>query len=396
MRSSDDDSTAPLVFDLYSESIDADPFPHYRRLRDEYPCYWSTRNGIWILSRYRDVLKAAQDWRTFSSTSGNMIDELPGRAGATLGTTDPPRHDRLRALCQAAFAKRNVQELAEPTRLIADVAIREVLEKRRFDFVRDFASKITVGVLFQMLGLPHRDPAEIRRKVVLSVSTDKKRRGRNEEQVAAFRELGDFISEQVDARRGTDRGDLIAALANAEIDHEKLTTREVVLTTSTLVMAGVESLSSFMSMLALNLCTYPDERHKVTANMSLLVPAIEESLRFNTSAQRFKRVATHEVELHGQLIRAGDPVALAYGAANRDERKFPDPDVYNVGRGSIEHLGFGSGPHFCLGNSMARVVTRAAMERFLTAIPDFNLVSSRLEWVPSSNFRSPMSLPFEC
>ncbi|MBV1700028.1 MAG: cytochrome P450, partial [Hyphomicrobiales bacterium] len=102
-------------FDLYSPAIDADPFPYYAELRDKYPCYWSENARLWILSRYDDVVEAARDWETFSSAQGNMIDELPGRAGATLGTTDPPRHDRLRALSQAAFLKRNLDRLVEPT-----------------------------------------------------------------------------------------------------------------------------------------------------------------------------------------------------------------------------------------------------------------------------------------
>jgi cytochrome P450 len=386
---------APPVFDLYSQEIDADPFPYYQRLREEFPCYWNERNGVWILSRYDDVLAAAQDWQTFSSTAGNMIDELPGRAGATLGTTDPPRHDRLRNLARAAFTKRSLEHLVGPTREIATAAVREILEKRRFDFVNDFASRITVGVLFQMMGLPPQEPAGIRRKVVLSVSTDKAARGRNETHFAAFRELGDFITEQVNARRANPRDDVISALANAEIDGDRLTDREVVLTSATFVMAGVESLSSFMSIFALNLHDFPAERRRLLADMSLLAPAMEESLRFNTSAQRFKRVATRDVELHGQTIRTGEKIALAYGSANRDWRKFANPDLYDIERRPASHLGFGSGPHFCLGNTLARLVTVNALEVFLRAVPDFQLASTRLDWIPSSNFRSPVALPFE-
>jgi len=385
----------PLAFDLYSKEIDADPFPYYQRLREEFPCYWNDRNGVWILSRYDDVLAAAQDWQTFSSTAGNMIDELPGRAGATLGTTDPPRHDRLRSLARAAFTKRSLEHLVVPTREIASTAVGEFRERRRFDFVNDFASRITVGVLFQMMGLPPQPPAEIRRKVVLSVSTDKAARGRNETHFAAFRELGEFIAQQVQLRRENPSDDVISALAHAQIDGDRLTEREVVLTSATFVMAGVESLSSFMSMFALNLFDFPDQRRKLLADMSLLGPAMEESLRFNTSAQRFKRIATRDVQLHGQAIRVGDKIALAYGSANRDGRKFTNPDVYDIERRPIAHLGFGSGPHFCLGNALARLVTVSAMEVFLRGIPEFHLSAGALEWVPSSNFRSPVTLPFE-
>jgi cytochrome P450 len=301
-------------FDLYSPLIDADPFPYYAELRAKYPCHWSDSAQLWILSRYHDIAEAARDWETFSSAQGNMIDELPGRAGATLGTTDPPRHDRLRALSQAAFLKRNLDRMIEPTLEIADRSLDRILEQGTFEFINDFSSQITVGLLFRTMGLPNCDHAEIRRKVILAVSTDKAAKGRTPEHIAAFKELSDFLTTEVAARRANPTDDLITHLAEAEIDGDRLTEREVVLTTATFVMAGVESLSSFMSVFALNLHDYPDARRRLVADPALVAPAIEESLRFNTSAQRFKRTATRNVVVHGQTIHAGDKVALAFGS----------------------------------------------------------------------------------
>lgn len=381
-------------FDLYAPEIDADPFPYYAVLREQYPCYWSEGARLWILSRYDDIVRAANDWETFSSSQGNMIDELPGRAGATLGTTDPPRHDRLRMLSQAAFMKRNLEYLTEPTLQIADQALARIAQLTQFDFVADFSSQITVGVLFRMMGLPVRDHAEIRRKVILAVSTDKAVKGRTAEHIAAFKELSDFLTAEVAARRAQPTDDLITRLAEAEIDGDRLSEREVVLTTATFVMAGVESLSSFMSMLALNLHDFPDARARIVADPKLIAPAIEESLRFNTSAQRFKRVVMREIALHGQTLRPGDKVALAFGSGNRDARKYPDPDVYDIDRNPQGHLGFGVGKHFCLGTQMARLVTEVAMRRFLSRIPQFHLTVDALQWNSSSNFRSPVALPF--
>ena len=389
-------ATAKLMeaFDLYSPAIDADPFPYYAILRDQYPCYWSESGKLWILSRYEDVSRAAQDWETFSSSQGNMIDELPGRAGATLGTTDPPRHDRLRALSQAAFARKNLAHLIDPTKEIADASLDRICARESFDFIADFSSQITVGVLFKLMGLPAREHADIRRKVILAVSTDKSVKGRTAEHVTAFKELSDFLAAEVEVRRANPTDDLITRLAEAEIEGDRLSEREVVLTTATFVMAGVESLSSFMAMLALNLHDFPDARRRVVADASLIAPAIEESLRFNTSAQRFKRVVVREAVLHGQMLRAGDKVALAFGSANRDGRKFPNPDVYDLDRRPIGHLGFGAGKHFCLGAPMARLVTETAMTRFLARVPDYHVTVSPLEWNSSSNFRSPVALPF--
>ncbi len=382
-------------FDLYSPEIDADPFPHYELLREKYPCYWSESGKLWILSRFEDVSRAAQDWETFSSSQGNMIDEIPGRAGATLGTTDPPRHDRLRALSQAAFLRRNLDQTIAPTLEIADRSLEKILARKSFEFVEDYSSQITVGLLFRTLGLPERDHNEIRRNVILAVSTDKAAKGRTEEHLAAFKYISDFLGEEVARRRAEPKDDLITHLAEAEIDGDRLSEREIVMTTATFVMAGVESLSSFMSVFAKNLHDYPDARRRIVANFDLLQPAIEESLRFNTSAQRFKRVVMKETQVHGQTLKPGDKVALAYGSANRDWRKFRNPDVYDIERRPQGHLGFGAGKHFCLGSQMARMVTELSMRRFLEKIPNYQLTENSVAWNTSSNFRSPVALPFE-
>src|SRR5262249_10292005 len=181
----------------------------------------------------------------------------PGRAGATLGTTDPPRHDRLRALSQAAFARRNVEQFITPTLEIADRALERICERKDFEFINDFSSQITVGVLFRTMGLPQRDHADIRRKLILDVSPHKSWKARTAEPFAAFKELSDFLTAEVALRRAKPTDDLITHLAEAEIDGDRLSEREVVLTTATFVMAGVESLSSFMSMFALNLHDHP-------------------------------------------------------------------------------------------------------------------------------------------
>ncbi|HEY7246595.1 MAG TPA: cytochrome P450 [Xanthobacteraceae bacterium] len=382
------------AFDLYSPEIDADPFPYYEVLREQFPCYWCESAKLWVLSRYDDIVEAARDWETFSSSQGNMIDELPGRAGGTLGTTDPPRHDRLRALSQAAFTRRSVEHLIAPTLEIAERTLDRICEAGEFEFINDYSSQITVGLLFRTMGLPERDHAEIRRKVILAVSTDKSVKGRAPEHIAAFQELSDFLSAEVAVRRKHPTDDLITQLAEAQIDGDHLSEREVVLTTATFVMAGVESLSSFMSMFALNLHDYPDARRRIMADPSLMPPAIEESLRFNTSAQRFKRTVMRETELHGQKLRAGDKVALAFGSGNRDWRKFRNPDVYDIERRPQGHLGFGAGKHFCLGSQVARLVTEVGMKRFLERVPEYHLSVRRLGWNSSSNFRSPAALPF--
>jgi cytochrome P450 len=157
-------------------------------------------------------------------------------------------------------------------------------------------------------------------------------------------------------------------------------------------MAGVESLGGFMAMFALNMADYTDARRQCVADPTLLVDAIEESLRFNTSAQRFRRCLTRDTELHGQTMRAGDFVCLAYGSGNRDERQFTEPDRYDIARKPKGHLGFGGSVHACLGTAIARLSVKIAMEEFHQVIPEYRCVQEQLPWMPSSTFRSPLRL----
>ena len=386
------EETSMFQFDPYSPAVDADPFPAYRRLRDEHPCFFSREAEMWVLSRYADIVSALADWQTYSSARGNLMTELPNRAGATLGTTDPPRHDRLRGLVQHAFMKRNLEALAEPIRKIAQETVGEIAGEKTFDFVEDFSAKFTVRVLFAALGLPLGDERTVREKAVLMVQSDPRTRAKGPEHLAAYAWMQDYAAGVIAERRKAPRDDLISHFSMAEIDGDRLDEREVLLTTTTLIMAGVESLGGFMAMFALNLADHPEVRRAVVADSRLVPDAVEESLRFNTSAQRFRRCLTRDVELHGERMREGDFVCLAYGSANRDERQFAAADVYDLARRPKGHLGFGGSVHACLGTAIARMSVRIAMEEFHRVVPDYERVQEHLPWMPSSTFRSPMRL----
>lgn len=379
-------------FDPYSPAVDADPFPLYKVLRDDFPCFWSDDANMWVLSRYDDILRTLNEWKTYSSAKGNLIDELPNRAGATLGTTDPPRHDRLRGLIQHAFVKRNLDYMEDHVRSAARDAIAGFAGQKTFDFVERFSSKVTVKVLFRLLGLPPGDYKVVRDKAVLMVQSDPVTRQKGPEHVAAYQWVQDYAAKIIAERRANPGDDLISLFSTAEIEGDKLTEREVLLTTTTLIMAGIESLGGFMTMFALNLADHPDARRNCAAEPTRIADAIEESLRYNTSAQRFKRCLVSDTELHGEQMRAGDFVCLAYGSANRDERRFPNPDIYDVDRKPKGHLGFGGGVHACLGSAIARLATRLAFEEFLKAVPDFARAQGQLPWMPSTTFRSPLRL----
>lgn len=382
----------PFVFDPYSPQIDADPFPAYKVLRDEFPCFWSPQANKWVLSRYDDILAALSNWRIYSSAQGNLVDEFPGRAGATLGSSDPPRHDRLRGLIQSAVTKRALDYLAEPVKVSARGYLDALRGRDSFDSVGEFGSKVTVDLLFHLFALPKDNAEEVRHNAVTMVQIDPVTRQKGPEHLAAFQWMADYAENLVRERKKNPGDDLLSNFITAEIDGEHLLDREVQLTVTTLIMAGIESLSGFFGMFALNLANHPDARRALAADPALIPDAIEESLRFNTSAQRFKRTLTTDVELHGQTMRAGDAVILCYGSANRDERMFADPDVYDIMRRPRRHLGFGGGVHSCLGAMLARMATCAAFEEMLATFPEFASVDEPLSWTSSSNFRSPKVL----
>ena len=379
-------------FDPYSPEVDADPFPHYKILRDEHPCYWSKEANMWILSRHADIAQALSNWQTFSSAKGNLMDELPNRAGATLGTTDPPRHDRLRSLIVHAFTKRNLESLGEPVRAMVTEQIGELRGARGFDFVNDFTAKVTAKILFRMLGLPPGDDQEVRERAVLMVQSDPVTRQKGADHIAAYNWMQNYAAGVIAERRRQPREDLISQLCLSEIDGERLQEREVLLTTTTLIMAGIESLGGFTAMFGLNLADFADARRELVANPALIPDAIEESLRFNTSGQRFRRCLTKQTTLHGQTMNEGQFVCLAYGSGNRDERQFPDPDRYDIRRKPRGHLGFGGGVHACLGSMVARMAVRIIFEEFLQAFPEFSRAQQQLPWMSSTTFRSPTRL----
>ncbi len=384
-------------FPLYSNEFDANPFPFYKDLQENAPCFWSDDAQKWVLTRYDDIVNALNDWQTYSSAQGNLVDEFPGRAGNTLGSMDPPKHDELRAVIQSVFAKRNLTHLEEPIKATTKRIIdNNIGNKKHFDFAKDFSSEITFDVLATLLGLPDTNKEEACANALMMVQTDIKTRQKGPEHLAAFQWVKDYASNVIAERAKNLGDDAISQLITAEVNGVKLDLIQVELTVTTLIMAGIESLSGFLKMFAKNMANYPEQRAKILADMSLLPDAIEESFRFNTSAQRFRRCLTKDVTLHGQTMKAGDFVILAYGAGNRDPRKYENPDEYDVLRKAKGHLGLGGSVHLCLGNAIARLAVKAAMEVFLTEIPHFSQAEAddELEWLASSNFRSPKKLVF--
>jgi hypothetical protein len=333
-------------FDPYAPETDANPFPAYKVLRDEYPCFWSEEAGMWVLSRYDDVLAALTNWRVYSSSKGNLIDEFPGRAGSTLGSSDPPRHDRLRALIQSAMTKRALDHVLEPARASCAAHLAEIADLDVFDFVNDFGSKVTVDLLFYLFALPRDQAEQVRDNAVLMVQTDATTRQKSAEHLAAFHWMADYAEKLVQDRKQNPGDDLLSGFITAEIDGEKLLDKEVQLTVTTLIMAGIESLSGFMGMFALNLADHPEARRALVADPALIPDAMEESLRFNTSAQRFKRTVMvdrlRSARPDHARGRPGDAVPMAAPTATNGCSPIPTPTTSPASPGAMSALAAGS------------------------------------------------------
>lgn len=385
-----------FVFDPYAPEVHRDPFPLYKTLRDEYPAYFSGPGNCWVLSRYADITAACLDTKTFSSAQGNIIDDSPARAGATLGTTDPPRHDQLRKLVQSAFLHSNLEKMTAPAR----DEVREILEsahvRGELDLINELATPVTTAILAKLLGLPPENLVQVKRWVSDSLRRDPVTRKSPPEGDLARDKLTELTQGVIDERRKRPTEDLISGLIVARVDGESLSEREILMTSRTLLAAGVESTVSFFGNLGLNLMTFEDARWRLVADPTRIPDAIEESLRYNTSAQRFSRTLTRDVELHGQTLGAGQKVMVLFGSANRDERQFEDPDRYDIDRKPTQHLGFGHGKHFCIGAGFGRILSKVMCEELLSAIPDYELSGvdiGELDWLPSPAFRSMVTFP---
>jgi cytochrome P450 len=289
--------------------------------------------------------------------------------------------------------KRSLEHLLEPAKAAAAARIEALKVKSQFDFVEEFSALYTVDLIAYLFALPQDGLDEVREKAVLMVQSDPVTRTKSPEHLAAFQWMTEYADKLVADRESNPGEDLLSQFILSEIDGERLTHKEIQLTVTTLIMAGIESLSGFMSVLFKNLCDYPEARDALAADPSLIPEAIEESLRFNTSAQRFKRCIAKEITLHDKTLKVGDFVCLAYGSGNRDERRFPNADTFDIYRKPKGHLGFGGGVHACLGTAIARLALKAAVEQMLEAFPNMHLVAGQeIRWMPSSTFRSPMAL----
>lgn len=391
---------APLVFSPYDYAVHEDPYPLYARLRAEAPVYHNADLDFWALSRYDDVREAFRAPEVFSSAMGVSLD--PAAYGPHAYKTmsflamDDPRHARLRRLVSKGFTSRRVDALSAGIEKISSQYWEECLEKARsgesFDFVDDYAGKVPMDVISDLMGVPDADRAELRRLADLVMHREEGVEDVPEESMVAALDLITYYQGMVAERRRTRTEDLTSALLDAEIDGEKLDEDEILSFLFLMVVAGNETTTKLLANSLFWGNEYKAQSRLVLDDPTRVQDWVEETLRFDTSSQMILRTTTEETTVRGITIPSDAKVLMLIGAANRDEEVFADGDAFDLSRDTSASLSFGQGPHFCLGAHLARLEARIALDQISRSITDYEVLPGAVR-VHSSNVRGFAHLP---
>ena len=358
-------STAPLrmEYDPFSPVFQADPFPVYRWMRDEAPVFYSEKWNWWALSRFEDVRTAALDPATYLSFEGIDIDDTAKDQNPPgfLPNVDNPRHDQIRAVVQPPLLPGRVNERADVVRGTVRRLIDAWRHRGSVDLAQELAWPLPNEVFFDLLGLPESGPDRARLERWVHELKDRKPDDARLTPLAKAATAGiqSCFVDLLNERRRNPRADLVTHLVNAEIegvpfaDEHIHDASEIMGLMLVLFLGGVESTAGLVGTLFKLLAENPEQREVLRANPELIPDAVEEAIRIATPLQLVGRTTSREVTLHGVTIPAGGRVVLVYGSANRDERRFADPDRFDVTRGKQRHLGFGEGMHGCIGAPLA-------------------------------------------
>jgi cytochrome P450 len=380
-----------LYWDPFDVAIDLEPYDLWRRMRDDAPVYRNERFDFWALSRFDDVEAASRDPQTFSSAHGTVLEIMgPNRMRGTnmMIFEDPPDHTQLRALVSKAFTPRRVRELEERIRELCGAFLDAQRGNASFDYLQDFGARLPAMVIASLLGVPLADQEQVRHLIDTTFHIEPGVGMINDTSIAAMMELSEYLRTQLAERRVTARDDMLTDLAELDI-----TEAQALGFAGLLINAGTETVARLLGWAAVVLAEHPDQRADLVADPALIPAAIEELLRYEAPSPVQGRWTTRPVELHGVTIPVDSKVLLLTGSAGRDERKYDDPDAFDVHRRFDHHVSFGFGIHFCLGAALARLEGRVALEETLRRHPEWDVDHDRAVRLHTSTVRGYARVP---
>lgn len=382
-----------VYYDPYDVGIVNDPYPTYARLRDEAPVYYNEKYRFWALSRHADVESALSDWETFSNSRSDILELVQSDFDMPAGVmmfADPPVHSMLRGLMSRVFTPRRMAEIEDQIRAFCVRCLDPWVGSDGFDIIAELASMMPMRVIGMLLGIPESEQIGVRdaNDANLRTRPGAPMKVRDANKIADGRIYADYV----EWRSHNPSDDLMTALLNVEFTDEdgvtrKLTRKEVLHYTQVVAGAGNETTGRLIGWLAKVLAEHPDQRRAVTQDRSLLNRVVDETLRFEPTGPHVARWVAKDFEAHGQTVPAGSAVLLLFGAANRDPRRYPDPDTYDIRRDNISHLTFGKGLHYCLGANLARLEGRVALDELLNRFPDWGIDYESAKLAPTSTVR---------
>ena len=388
-----------VYYDPWDADLNADPYPMFKRLRDDAPLYYNEPHDFYALSRFDDVNRALVDHQTFSSAKGVVLEILKSGMEIPPGTLifeDPPIHDIHRNLLSRAFMPRKINALEPKVREFTARCLDPLVGGDRFDFVKDLGSVMPLRVVGMLFGIPEHF------QDLVQEDGDRRFAHRTWRAIGSPRRharSGEVFAEFIDWRMDHPADDLTTELLEAEFEDETGTLRrlhreELLMFMNVVDVAGAETTTRLIGWSGKLLSEHPDQRRRLAADRSLLPGAIEEILRFEPPALQAARYVTRDVEYYGQTVPEGSAILTLIGAANRDDQRFgPDAEDFNVARPPRQHLTFGVGAHYCLGNALARIEGRIALDEVLNRFPDWDVDLPNAVFSSSSAVRGWDSMP---
>ncbi|KUI23190.1 cytochrome P450 [Mycobacterium sp. GA-2829] len=389
-----------VYYDPWDIALNADPYPMFERIREEVPLYYNTEHDFYAVSRFDDVNRGLVDHRTFSSARGVVLEILKSGMEIPPGTLifeDPPIHDIHRNLLSRAFTPRKIDALEPKIREFTRRCLDPLVGADHFDFVAHLGSVMPMRVVGMLFGIPEDYQQRVQADGDKHIRVE--RGGAMTDNPDGAITDGEVFADFIDWRATHPADDLTTELLTAEFTDETGTVRrlsrdELLMFMNVVAVAGAETTTRLIGWSGKLLSEHPDQRRRLAADRTLLPNAIEEILRFEPPALQAARYVTRDVEYYGQTVPAGSAMLMLIGAANRDPRRFgDDAGTFDIGRPVRQHLTFGVGAHYCLGNALARLEGRIALDEILDRFPDWEVDLDNAVLSPSSAVRGWDSMP---